>query len=76
VYKRAADGTFELSFPDSKYYAVANLLLDAIDSGDNAELAGRELFNALGFQEAFKAFMSCPDGRDIFMRSFAEEGHA
>jgi hypothetical protein len=76
VYKRAADGTFKLIFSDSTYYSIANLLLYAIDLRDDAELAGRKLFNALGFQEAFKAFMSSGEGRDIFMRSSPEEGHA
>ena len=76
VYNRASDGTFQIIFPDYKYCAIANLLLDAFESGDNAESAARKLFNALGFQEAFKSFMSSAEGRDIFMRTSPEEGHA
>ena len=30
VYNRASDGTFQIIFPDYKYCAIANLLLDAL----------------------------------------------
>lgn len=76
VYKRAADGRFQLIFSDSTYYSIANLLLYAIDLRGDAELAGRKLSNALGFQGAFETFMSSAEGRDILMRSSPEEGHA
>jgi hypothetical protein len=76
VYKHSPDGMFHLIFTDAEYYTIADLFA-SFNATDNDTLSViRELSNALGFQEAFEEFISSPEGRNIFLRSSPEEGHA
>jgi len=76
VYKRIADGSFQLVFSDSEYYGILTSLISLAELGAEAVFIGRKLSNALGLQQAFDGFMKSPEGRDIFMRSSPKEGHA
>jgi hypothetical protein len=76
VYKHSPDGMFRLIFTDVEYYTMVDLLMSFNDTDDDTVSVIRELFNALGFQEAFEEFISSPEGRDILLRSPPEEGHA
>ena len=75
VYSRAVDGTFQMVFSDSKYLKMANVMLLLLDKNDTKRI-GRKLFNALGYQEAYREFMNSPEGPDIMLRTSLEEGHA
>jgi len=66
VYKHSADGAFHLTFSNTEYYTMVNLLLLLNDTDHDTVSIRRKLFNALGLQEAFKEFISSPEGRDIF----------
>jgi hypothetical protein len=76
VYKHSPDGMFHLIFTDAEYYTIVDLLVSFNATNDDTLSVIRELSNALGFQEAFEEFIISPEGRDIFLRSSPEEGHA
>jgi hypothetical protein len=76
VYKHSADGIFHLIFAGAEYYTIVNLLVSFNATDDDTLSVIRELSKALGLQEAFDEFIISPQGRDIFLRSSPEEGHA
>jgi hypothetical protein len=73
VYKHTDDGVFQLTFTDSEYLTIGSLILSL---GDDADAIGQKLFDALGFQEAYRAFINSPEGPGILLRTSPEEGHA